>query len=218
MTVERFATLGRAVLLCAAMVSFAGCTAEKKLREAELASIEHWLPGVYDNAIQIQDDTAATHEPTDLVMVRVSSMMIGKVVFYEQQFATGNPRRVLQQRLHRFEVSEDGKQITHSMLSLREPARWTTGYLRPEIFKSLMPDDVRPGNCPLEWKKEEGTFVGTNAAPCRANTSTGRPALLQTRLELTELELTVSEKLVNSAGEAISDGRDPEMKFIKKAG
>jgi hypothetical protein len=218
MRVERFAAWGSLACLCAALVSLAACTAEKKLREAELASIEHWLPGVYDNAIQIQDDSVATHEPTDLVIVRVSSMMIGKVVFYEQQFATGNPRRVLQQRLHRFEVSEDGKQITHSMLSLREPARWTTGYQRPEIFKSLMPDDVTPGNCPLEWKKEEGKFIGTNSGPCRANTSSGRPALLQTRLELTELELTVSENLVNSAGEAISDGRDPEMKFIKKAG
>jgi hypothetical protein len=212
------ANLGRVVLVGMALAGVAACTAEKKLREAELASIEHWLPGVYDNAVQIEDDTAATHQPTDLVIVRVSSMMIGKVVFYEQQFATGNPRRVLQQRLHRFEVSEDGRQITHSMLSLREPSRWITGYLRPEIFKSLMPDDVTPGNCPLEWKKEQGKFVGTNAGPCRANTSTGRPALLETRLELTELELTVSEKLVNSAGEAISDGRDPEMKFIKKAG
>lgn len=218
MRAEYFRMWTRVALLGATLVSLGACTAEKKLREAELASIEHWLPGVYDNAIQIEDDTVATHEPTDLVIVRVSSMMIGKVVFYEQQFATGNPRRILQQRLHRFEVSEDGRQITHSTLSLREPARWITGYLRPEIFKSLMPDDVMPGNCPLEWKKEEGRFVGTNAAPCRASTATGRPALLQTRLELTELELTVSEKLVNSAGEEISDGRDPEMKFIKKAG
>jgi hypothetical protein len=208
-------------IVCLLMTGLAACTTDKKLREAELGSIEHWLPGVYDNRLEIDEARAkgvAAPESVDLVIVRVSSMMIGKTVFYEQQFDSRDPRRILRQRLHRFEPSEDGAQILHSMLSLREPGRWIMGYRRPEIFKSLMPEDVSPGNCQLHWKLEKGTFVATNGGPCRASTEYGRPALLETRIELNETELKVSERLVSSSGEPLEGTPTEPIRYVKKGG
>ena len=67
------------------------------------------------------------HEPIDLVIVRVSTMMLGKVVFYEAQLDGANPRRVLRQRLHRFEPDADNETITHTVLALASEDNLTKG-------------------------------------------------------------------------------------------
>src|SRR5262245_45412904 len=100
------------VALCVA------CADQGKLREAELESMAAWFSGDYDNSAQVREDVASgkgfVHPQIDMHILPISALMIGKVVFYEQQNDAANPRRILRQRLHRFEPSEDGKSIIHA--------------------------------------------------------------------------------------------------------
>lgn len=197
-----------------------GCTNHAKLRESEIAQIETWFPGEYHNAEQVAADMASgvaqIHEPIDLVLVPISSMMIGKVVFYEEQSDRMNPRRILQQRLHRFEASADDRSIVHTILVFRQPERWTGGHRRSDIFKGLFPADVAAAACPLTWKFENGRFLGSSAEEsCHGGAGDSGPGV---RFELTSTELLISPRGLDPTGTRVSGHReDPYFRF-RKAG
>jgi len=205
---------------CVLLALCGACADQGKLREAELESMAAWFSGDYDNSAQVHEEAASgkgiVHPQIDMHILPISALMIGKVVFYEQQNDSGNPRRILRQRLHRFEPSEDGKSIVHAILLLRAPARWANGYERSDIFKSIQPDDAIPATCVLHWKAEEKAFVGSNEdTPCRYGA--GPAAQTQrTHNELTDSTLTISEQSLNGKGEVVPE-RSFEFRFVKKA-
>src|SRR5262245_33073300 len=194
----------------------AACADQGKLREAEIDSIAAWFSGDYDNSEQVREEVASgkgtVHPQIEMHIVPIGALMIGKVVFYEQQNDGNNPRRILRQRLHRFEPSEDGKSIIHAILAFRAPARWANGYERSDIFKSIQPDDVVPATCILHWTAGEKTFVGSNEdTPCRSGAG---PAAQTQRAhyELSDSTLTISEQSLNGKGEVVPE-RSFEFRF-----
>jgi hypothetical protein len=207
------------------------CASEGKQREAELARIEALFPGHYSNAAQVQEEIAnrapGVREVIDIVVVRVSSMMIGEMVFYEQQFDAANPREVLRQRMHRFEKSADGESIMHTILSFRQPERWKAGHLRMDVFKSLLPDDLAASVCPLTWKVQGASLVGENTdegcrGPKVANGETESHGALtrsQLRIELSAQGLVISERAL-AAGTTVppSPNADPFYRFDRRGG
>jgi CpeT/CpcT family (DUF1001) len=209
-----------AVLLIGAALLASGCANDKALREADLARIAEWLPGNYDNRAQVDGDlahnVADVHAPIALDIVAVEANIIGKQTYYVQQSDAMSPQRVLSQQLYSFEKTSDDKAIAQTIYNFKEPERWVRGHARPDIFKSIVPDDLSTtSGCELKWEFADERFTAhSSAASCRGVGGSG--ARTEVKFELTPTEFKSSERAFDSAGNVISGRRDdPFFEFRK---
>lgn len=199
-----------------AALAVSACTTQSKLREQDLARLRSWYPGEYSNVAQVEADMAKgvadVREPVTIVIVPVAAMAMGDTVFYVQQVDALNPRRVLSQRLHRFEKGPEDESLLQTILTLKEPDRWLGGHLQPDLFKSIRPDDVQAGpGCALAWKYEGDKFTATCPV---APTATGAPAV---HVELTTTELKLATLSFNGKPRDVpSRSADPLYRFERK--
>lgn len=177
---------------CAALV--AGCANDAKLREAELRQLAVLLPGRYDNRVQVQEDSAGSDLALELNVAPIYAPFLAEYVFYVQESALGDPRRVLSQRLFAFEIGAE-KKIRQRVYGFAEPVRWRDGHANTDLFKGLMGQDVGPlsGSCVLEWTRGEQAFSGRSPLP--------GPCAGMARAELTPSGLTLG---------------DPELRFQRR--
>jgi len=178
-----------------AMLALAGCSNDVKLRKAELQQLATLLPGRYDNREQAEAAGGAGDAAFELSIVPIYAPFLSDYVFYVQENALGDPRRVLAQRLFVFDLVDE-KRIVQRTLGFAEPMRWRDGHMNTDLFKGMMGQDVgaAAGACLLEWSLGTGSFAGKAASP---GTCVG-PA----RAELTGRGLTLAE---------------PELKFLRRA-
>ncbi|HKE43715.1 MAG TPA: chromophore lyase CpcT/CpeT [Steroidobacteraceae bacterium] len=209
-----------AILLISASVLAGGCTTNASLREADLGRIAEWLPGSYDNRAQVDADLAKNvmdvHAPIALDIVSVSAVIMGKDVYYVQQTDAMNPRRMISQQLYSFEATSDNKSIAQTIYNFKEPERWASGHDRPDIFKSVVPDDLSStSGCELKWDFVDGHFTGhSSAASCRGAGAGGKRT--EVKIELTATEIKLSEQSFDSAGNVTSGRKDdPVFEFRK---
>ncbi|MCU0758766.1 MAG: CpcT/CpeT family chromophore lyase [Steroidobacteraceae bacterium] len=175
-----------ALLLAACAAVLAGCTNDVKLREAELRQLAVLLPGRYDNRAQVQSDSAGAELALELNVAPIYAPFLSDHVFYVQENAWGDPRRVLSQRLFVFQLGAE-KKIVQRVYGFAEPVRWRDGHLNTDLFKGLMGQDVGPlaGSCVLEWT------LATQAFAARAPVA--GPCAGLSRAELTPAGLTLGE-------------------------
>src|SRR5262249_18332455 len=105
---ERAPRAALAVLALAAALG-AGCSDQGKVREEEMTQLLALLPGRYDNSAQVEADLragSAAHERIALVIAHVYTPRLGHHVFYAQEMAADDPRRVLSQKMYSFESDE----------------------------------------------------------------------------------------------------------------
>lgn len=201
---------------------FAGCASSSKLQEEQLIELLQWLPGEYDNTAQAQADREhglPPHEELAVVIVPVYAARIGDYVFYSQEMAADDPRRVFSQRLISFDVVK-GKGIVQSLWSLTEPRRWRDAHLNPDLFKSLQPQDIElMRGCELVWTKTQDRFTAENERGTCMTTRPGTgPGYLELRAELTAEELALSDRLYDSRGTLIYGRSDePFYRFKRRS-
>ena len=118
-----------------ACVAFSGCANKRVVAEAKVGSAVHSLPGVYDRAGQ---------DGLVMVIVPIYAPSLSEHVFYLQEMVAQDPRRITSQRVVTFDPGQ-GKKIIQSNWALAEPARWRDGHMKPDLFKSMVKDDVRIG-------------------------------------------------------------------------
>jgi len=123
-----------ALLACGAL---AACTNKMEVAEAKLGQAVQTLPGVYDRQGE---------NPQGLVMVIVPiyAPSLSDYTFYVQEMVAEDPRRITAQRVLSFDPAEDGK-FMQTTWSLADPPRWRSGPTNPDLFKSMVKDDVRLG-------------------------------------------------------------------------
>src|SRR5262249_9202843 len=144
-------------------------------------------------------------------------IMIGDNVFYVQESIAGDPNRVLSQKIVVFGVVK--KNIVQTDHALTEPNRWRNGQLNPDLFKSLMVQDVRSvKGCSVRWKRDDAKFVGAND-PKTCHTRAGGAggiAAIQLRAELGPVEYAMAEQVYDRTGR-LAQGRqdDPFYRFRK---
>ena len=201
--------MGKRVLAVLAAALLSACASQSKLHEAELAQLLEWYPGHYSNA-----DAAL-----ELNIVRVYAPLIGDYVFYSQESAADDPRRVIAQRVVAFEYVK-GQGIIQSLWSLAEPMRWRDAHLNPELFKSLQPQDFAPmPGCELLWTQKEGRFTGANdVKACRSTSpATGGTVRLELRAELTPEELALAEQSYDVSGKLVQgNAAEPFYRFRRR--
>jgi hypothetical protein len=141
------------------------CADQTKLRESELTQLLGWLPGRYDTTAQGDGDAQRgvqpPHDRIALIIVKVYTPRLGHHVFYVQEMAADDPRRVMSERLFSFKVDEK-RGILETVYTFAEPLRWRDGQEHPELFTGVVVDDVRsvPG-CELVWRKAVEQFIAS---------------------------------------------------------
>jgi hypothetical protein len=159
---------GRVALggVLAVLALLGGCNSQEKLQDEQQNQILAWLPGHYNNIAQAQVDTqtgvSPPHERIALTIRRVYAPRLGHHIFYMQETAADDPRRVMSGRLLGVEINEK-RGIVSSLYTFVEPQRWRDGAENPELFTVVMPEDVQGASgCEIVWKKTGDHFVGSH--------------------------------------------------------
>jgi hypothetical protein len=141
-----------------------GCTDQTKVHEGELTHLLAVFPGHYDNTAQVEADTRAHAHPPDaiaLTITHVYTPRLGHHVYYAQETAADDPRRVFSQKMYSFAVDEK-RGIVETLYELAEPVRWRDGQLNKDMFTGMVMEDVQPEACQLLWKSKDSGFVATH--------------------------------------------------------
>lgn len=148
-----------------ASMPLAGCTDQTKIHETELSELLVMLPGRYDNTAQVEADASThashPHDAVALTITHVFTPRLGHHVYYAQESAADDPRRVFSEKMYSFEVDEK-RGIVETLFEFVEPVRWRDGQQNKDIFTVVTTDDVQPEACQLLWKKKESGFVATH--------------------------------------------------------
>jgi hypothetical protein len=119
-----------AVLL--ACLAFSGCANKRAAAEAKVGPAVQRLPGVYDGQGSV------------LVIVPIYAKSLSDHSFYLQEMVASDPRQITSQRVVSFQPGS-GRKLIQSAWTFAEPARWRDGHVKPDLFKSMVKDDVRLG-------------------------------------------------------------------------
>jgi hypothetical protein len=199
------------------------CASKDRLREAELTQLTRWLPGDYDNSEQAKADVRKgvrpPHADVKLVIVPIQSVAMGHNVFYVQEMAADDPRRVMSQRVMSFTSTDKG--IVESVASLADPLRWRDAQRDPDVFLGMTPRDLAGGvGCDLLWKMEADRFVGTNDRKhCRASSHAVTGLVeVEYRAELTPEEFSTAEVAYDAGGKLVDGRQDDAFYRFRKTG
>lgn len=156
-----------ASLWVGAATLLAGCSNDVALRKAELQQLAAILPGHYDNRSQSPPAAGGAETALELNVAPIYAPFLSDHVFYVQENAFGDPRRVLSQRLFVFDVTPDNR-IRQRTFGFAEPLRWRDGHLNTDLFKGMMGQDVgaSAGACVLDWQLAGQAFTGRARGPC----------------------------------------------------
>ncbi|HXY97246.1 MAG TPA: CpcT/CpeT family chromophore lyase [Steroidobacteraceae bacterium] len=189
-----------AALACVAPFALGGCAGggghgrgkADRLSEQDLLLMLTILPGRYDNSAQAEADAHSNahpvHEAVVLIVTHVFTPRLGHYVYYAQESAAADPRRILAQKMWSFELTEKHV-IQETLYELSEPARWRDGYLDKDLFTSVQMEDVQLEPCRLVWTKKGDGFVAAHDPKfCPAGGAEAAP-----ELELTTGALSIAD-------------------------
>src|SRR5499425_3300585 len=123
------------------------------------------LPGRYDNTAQAEADArnhvSPAHDAVALTITHVFTPRLGHHVYYAQETAADDARRVFSQKMYSFAVDEK-RGIVETLYEFVEPLRWRDGQLNKDMFTAVTTEDVQPEACQLLWKKKDEGFVAAH--------------------------------------------------------
>jgi CpeT/CpcT family (DUF1001) len=138
---------------------------QEKPDQAQLTQLLVVLPGTYDNSAQaeldLRNSVHPAHEAVSLTITHVQASRLGRYVYYAQETAADDPRRVLSQKMYTFKFDEKHG-VVETIYEVVEPLRWRDGQLNKDLFSSMMTSDVQAEGCQLFWKRKDAGFVGTH--------------------------------------------------------
>lgn len=142
----------RALLICA-LAALGACTTKADLRKAEMNDLSVVLPGVYSNPKQV------------LLILDVFSPMLVGTVLYVRESDASDSRRIYSERVWVLDVS-GSNHIVATNYVFDQPDRWRAAAESPELFRSLMQQDLRPlPGCELIWEKTAHGYSATSPSP-----------------------------------------------------
>jgi len=209
-------------MLVLACLALSACSSQLKKAESQLAELADLLPGRYNNAAQSEAEAAAgkrVHPTLTLDIVRLDMPLLSDYVFYSQESAAGDSRRITAQRLMTFEAVKDGR-IIERVYTFAQPQRWRDGHLNPGLFKGIMLQDTAPmQGCDLEWKKDGEKWVGTNHRDaCRVTSAALGSVKMDMKVELSPDELAVAELAYTAGGQLVQgDAEQPFYRYRRGA-
>ena len=204
------------------LVALTGCASDMKLGKADLALIDEWYPGRWDNSEQAQEDARAgreVHTAVVLSIVPIDVPLFNEHAYYVQESAADDRQRVTSQRIVTFEVVKGGR-ILQGYWTLAQPARWRSAAENPDLFKSMMyTDAARMSGCDVEWKKDGARLTGSNnQTACRMNSPALGSVHMQIRTELSPDELSVAELAFSGTKVVQGNASEPFYRYRRRGG
>ncbi len=205
-------------------LALGGCADQARHREVELQELVGMFAGQYDNIAQVRQLNAqgnGEREALVMLIVPVHAPLIGDNVFLVQESAANDPRRLISQQLASLQVAAGEPVLVETQLALTEPGRWREAGRNPDVFKSLLPQDVKlMGGYEITWRKVAGGFDGsTDVTRCRVNSrTTGEGLRVDQRLQLRADSIHRVERQVDATGHLMQGGGDdPGYNFQRRA-
>lgn len=213
----------RGAVICVLLL-LAGCPIPSQRRDVELHELLALYAGNYDTIAQTRELNAkgdSQHEALLLSIVAVDAPLIGDNVYYVQESVASDPRRVISQELVSLQVAAGEPVLAEAQLTLTEPTRWRDAGTSPQVFRSLIAQDVRVQNgCEITWHKVSGGFDGaTDVAHCRTSSrATGEALRVDLRLQLRADTIHITERQLDATGNLVQGGGDdPGLLFQRRA-
>jgi CpeT/CpcT family (DUF1001) len=213
-----------ALLLAGGLCLLSGCSTTSARGEKALQEFVALLPGSYDNLAQsrlLPADGSPAHTALRLIVAPVQAPLVGDHVFYVQEMAADDLRRVLAQRLYVVNLQPGGGDPVLAQLDFNEPGRWRDGHLNRDLFRSLLTTDLRMRTgCDLIWTRSTSGFAATNnPAQCRTSSrATGEALHVEQRMQLGQEGLDLFDRYTDSAGTVVFGGdTDPYYRFSRRA-
>jgi CpeT/CpcT family (DUF1001) len=202
-----------ALLLCAGLTLVAGCETPSKKGDLQLEEFVANLQGSYDNLAQSRQP-GSEHAPLKLFIAPVDAPTVGDHVFYVQETAADDPRRVFAQRLYSVIESADPLHPVLAQYDFTEPARWRDAHLRRELFRGLVHSDLRlRSGCEMRIERtDEGFALQNDPKACRVPArGTGETLRAEQKMKLDDDGLAVLDIRLEG-GES-----DPWYRFVRRA-
>jgi hypothetical protein len=206
-----------------ACLALGGCSSQLKKAKSQLLELSDLLPGHYNNAAQAAADAKAgreSHPALTLDIARISLPLLSDYVFYMQETAADDPRRITSQRLLTFQAVKDGT-IVESLYTFAQPGRWRDGHLNSGLFTGMMFQDTRPmAGCEIVWKKEGEKFVGANVREtCRVTSGSLGSVRMDMKMELGADELAAAELSYGPGGKLVQgNAAEPFYRYQRGEG
>lgn len=215
--VECRARAAAALLAC---LLLGACASQQEKADLVVNELVALLPGSYDNLAQSRAP-GGEHVPLLLMIVPVQAPLVGDHVFYVQEIAPDDARRVLAQRLYVVSAPAEGDSPLMLQSDFAEPARWRDGHLRRDLFRGLLPTDLRiRAGCDYIWTRTDTGFTAANvAATCRVpSRTTGETLRAEQRMELDADGVALLDLHRDAAGTIVyGDASDPWYRFVRRA-
>jgi CpeT/CpcT family (DUF1001) len=208
----------RKILWAAGALLVASCVAGPKSDAVFLGELLGALAGSYDNLAQSRG--SPEHAPLKLMIAPVQAPLVGDHVFYVQEIAADDPRRVLAQHLYIVNPVAGQEAAVLTQADFAEPLRWRDGQLKRELFRSLLPQDLRPRpGCDLLFKRAPQGFVAATTGSCRASAAdTGEALRVEQRINLDADGIALFEQRRDAAGRLVyGTETDPWYRFGRRA-
>ena len=190
----------------------------KKKEELFLSQLITVLPGSYDNLAQSRAD--ADHPALRLIIAPVEAPLVGEHVYYVQEMAANDVRRVLAQRLYVLNSVPKKEQATLTQLDFKEPLRWRDGHLNRDLFRGMLVEDLRarPG-CDMLFERDGNGFKAAVGSGCRASArDTGETLRVEQRMQLGTEVLAIFEQHRDAAGTLVfGAAADPWFRYVRRA-
>jgi hypothetical protein len=202
--------------ICVAMVLLSGCASQPKKSEVFVTELAAMLAGSYDNAAQARQDT---HPALRLVIAPVRAPFIGENVFFVQAMQADDLRRAIYWRLFVLNPVGDSERVIIGQADFAEPGRWRDGHLNRDLFRSLLPQDLRVRTgCEFVVARDGAGFSGKGGSNCRESSSNGETVRLQLSMKLTSDGYEQLEHQLNDAGQLASTSLlDPWFRYQRRS-
>jgi hypothetical protein len=200
------------------LLALAGCASGPEPADVFVGELSAMLAGSYDNLAQSR--AGEGHVALRLVIAPVRAPMVGDHVFYVQEMAADDARRVQAQRLYVLHPAGKGERALLVQADFTEISRWRDGHLNRDLFKSMLPQDLRPrAGCDLLVTRQDRGFTATGGAGCRVSApGTGETLRVEQRFELDADGLAVFEQQRDAAGTLVRGaGADAWYRYARRA-
>jgi CpeT/CpcT family (DUF1001) len=210
--------MSAAKIILASLLLLSACAAQPKRDEVMLGELSALLGGSYDNIAQSRN--SPEHAALRLMVVPVRAPLVGDHVFYVQEIAADDPRRVLSQRVFVLNSVPGQEQAVLTQLDVNEPTRWRDGHLNRDLFRSLLVQDLRArAGCDLLWVRDGQGFKADGGSACRtASRVTGESLRVEQHMRLDADGLELREQQRDAAGQLVLGAeQDPSYRFARRA-
>lgn len=219
---ERKAIRGIAAGLALLFVTVAPAGAAQPSRRAaaDFADFLELLAGRFDTRAQSRAEGEADgprREAVQRVVVPVRAGFIGDTVYSLQETVAGDSRRVIGQQLLLLAMAQGAPAIVETPIAFNEPLRWRDGDRNPELFRSILPQDVKAlAGCEVVWRRVAGGFDGaTDPARCRSSAGGGGTLRVERRYTLRAEGFSLQERRFDDSGRLVAE--EPTLQYQRRA-